>query len=45
MESISKQLKEMVEEKKVFRSGKLFKCILGVVDIHGKHIKTVKRNG
>ena len=30
MESISKQLEEMVEEKKVFRSGKLFKCILGL---------------
>jgi len=30
MESISKQLKEMVEEKKVFKSGKLFKCILGL---------------
>ena len=30
MESISKQLEEMVEEKKVFKSGKLFKCILGL---------------
>ncbi len=30
MESISKQLEDMVEEKKVFKSGKLFKCILGL---------------
>ena len=30
MESISEQLKDMVEEKKVFKSGKLFKCILGL---------------
>lgn len=30
MESISEQLKAMVEEKKVFKSGKLFKCILGL---------------
>lgn len=30
MESISEQLKDMVEEKKVFKSGKLLKCILGL---------------
>ncbi len=30
MESISKQLKDMVEEKEVFKSRKLFKCILGL---------------
>jgi len=30
LESISEQLKDMVEEKKVFKSGKLFKCILGL---------------
>ena len=30
MESISEQLKEMVEENKVFKSGKLLKCILGL---------------
>ena len=30
MESISEQLKDMIEEKKVFKSGKLFKCILGL---------------
>ncbi|MHA1510074.1 MAG: helix-turn-helix domain-containing protein, partial [Promethearchaeota archaeon] len=30
MESISKQLKDMVEEKEVFKSGRLFKCILGL---------------
>jgi len=30
LESISEQLKDMIEEKKVFKSGKLFKCILGL---------------
>ena len=30
MESISKQLEDMVEEKEVFKSRKLFKCILGL---------------
>ncbi len=30
MESITEQLKGMVKEKKVFKSGKLFKCILGL---------------
>jgi predicted transcriptional regulator len=30
LESISQQLKEMVEENKVFKSGKLLKCILGL---------------
>jgi len=30
LESITEQLKDMVEEKKVFKSGKLFKCILGL---------------
>ena len=30
MESISDQLKGMLEEKKIFKSGKLFKCILGL---------------
>ncbi len=30
MESITTQLKEMVEENKVFKSGKLLKCILGL---------------
>jgi len=30
LESISKQLKDMVEEKEVFKSRKLFKCILGL---------------
>ena len=30
MESITEQLKDMIEEKKVFKSGKLFKCILGL---------------
>jgi predicted transcriptional regulator len=30
LESITEQLKEMVEEKNVFKSGKLFKCILGL---------------
>jgi len=30
LESITEQLKGMVKEKKVFKSGKLFKCILGL---------------
>ncbi len=30
MQSITEQLEEMVEEKNVFKSGKLFKCILGL---------------
>jgi len=30
IESISEQLKGMLEEKKIFKSGKLFKCILGL---------------
>ena len=30
MESISGQLEDMVKEKKVFKSGRLFKCILGL---------------
>ena len=30
MESISEQLEDMVKEKKVFKSGRLFKCILGL---------------
>ena len=30
METITKQLKGMVKEKKVFKSGELFKCILGL---------------
>lgn len=30
MQSITKQLEDMVDKKKVFKSGKLFKCILGL---------------
>ena len=33
MESISEQLAEMVEEEKLFKSDKLFKCILGLNSI------------
>ena len=33
MESISEQLADMVEEEKLFRSDKLFKCILGLNSI------------
>jgi predicted transcriptional regulator len=33
MESISKQLVDMVEEEKLFKSEKLFKCILGLNSI------------
>ena len=33
MESISKQLKEMVDEKQIFSCSKLFKCIIGLNDL------------
>ena len=33
MESITEQLKGMLEEKKIFKSGNLFKCILGLNEI------------
>ncbi|MFX0076546.1 MAG: hypothetical protein ACFE96_13975 [Candidatus Hermodarchaeota archaeon] len=33
MESISEQLKDMVEEKQIFSCTKLFKCILGLNDL------------
>ncbi|MHA1196346.1 MAG: helix-turn-helix domain-containing protein [Promethearchaeota archaeon] len=33
MESISKQLKEIMEEKRVFRSSNLFRCILGLNEL------------
>lgn len=33
MESISKQLKKMVDEKQIFSCSKLFKCIIGLNDL------------
>jgi predicted transcriptional regulator len=33
MESISEQLKEMVDEKQIFSCSKLFKCIIGLNDL------------
>jgi predicted transcriptional regulator len=33
MESITEQLKGMLEEKKIFKSGNLFRCILGLNEI------------
>ncbi|MGB5912325.1 MAG: helix-turn-helix domain-containing protein [Promethearchaeia archaeon] len=33
MESISDQLKDILEEKKIFKSGNLFRCILGLNEI------------
>jgi len=33
MESITEQLKDMLEEKKIFKSANLFKCILGLNEI------------
>jgi predicted transcriptional regulator len=44
MESISKQLEEMAEEKKVFKSGNLFKCILGLNEIESKIFSYLLKN-
>ncbi|NHJ23810.1 MAG: hypothetical protein EAX89_04505 [Candidatus Lokiarchaeota archaeon] len=44
MESISKQLKKMAEEKEVFKSGNLFKCILGLNDIESKVFSYLVKN-
>ena len=51
MESISTQLKSMLEEKKIFKSGNLFKCILGLNELESnvfsyllknKHVSTIE---
>lgn len=51
MESISTQLKSMLEEKKIFKSGNLFKCILGLNELESnvfsyllknKHVTTIE---
>jgi predicted transcriptional regulator len=46
MESITKQLEEMTEaeEKKEFKSGNLFKCILGLNDIESKVFSYLLKN-
>jgi len=44
LESISKQLKDMVEEKKVFKSGKLLKCILGLNVIESNVFSYILKN-
>jgi predicted transcriptional regulator len=44
LESISQQLKDMVEEKKVFRSGKLLKCILGLNVIESNVFSYILKN-
>jgi len=51
MESISTQLKSILEEKKIFKSGNLFKCILGLNELESnvfsyllkhEHVTTVE---
>ena len=44
MESITKQLKEMVEEKELFRSGNLFKCILGLNELESNIFSYLLKN-
>jgi len=44
LESISKQLEEMVEEKNVLKSGKLFKCILGLNAIESNVFSYLLKN-
>ena len=44
MESISDQLKEMAEEKKVFKSESLLKCILGLNEIESKIFAYLLKN-
>lgn len=44
MESISDQLKEMAKEEEEFKSGNLFKCILGLNDIESKVFSYLLKN-
>jgi predicted transcriptional regulator len=44
LESISKQLKDMVEENNVFKSGKLLKCILGLNVIESNVFSYILKN-
>ncbi len=44
MESISEQLKTILEEKKIFKSGNLFRCILGLNDIESNVFTYLLKN-
>lgn len=44
MESISTQLKSMLEEKKIFKSGNLFKCILGLNELESNVFSFLLKN-
>ncbi len=44
MESISEQLKDILEEKKIFRSGNLFRCILGLNEIESNIFTYLLKN-
>jgi predicted transcriptional regulator len=44
MESISTQLKSMLEEKKIFKSGNLFKCILGLNELDSNVFSYLLKN-
>ncbi|MFW9946924.1 MAG: helix-turn-helix domain-containing protein [Candidatus Odinarchaeota archaeon] len=44
MESISEQLKVILEEKKIFKSGNLFRCILGLNEIESNVFTYLLKN-
>jgi len=44
MESISEQLKDILEEKKIFKSGNLFRCILGLNEIESNVFTYLLKN-
>lgn len=44
MESISTQLKDMLEEKKIFKSGNLFRCILGLNELESNVFSYLLKN-
>jgi predicted transcriptional regulator len=44
MESISKQLREMAEEKDLFRSSNLFRCILGLNELESHVFSYLLKN-
>jgi len=44
MQSISKQLEDMVEEKQIFNCTKLFKCIIGLNDLESNVFSHILKN-
>ena len=44
MESISEQLKNMLEDKNIYRSGNLFKCILGLNELESTIFSYLLKN-